>query len=62
LSIGISDVKTIIEEDKLYVDKTGYIHKLLKYDYYFLSRPGSFGKSLLISTLYYLFKGERELF
>jgi hypothetical protein len=30
--------------------------------YYFLSRPRRFGKSLLISTLEYLFKGERKLF
>jgi len=46
------------------VDKTEYIYKLVKGDsgYYFLSRPRRFGKSLLISTLEYLFKGERKLF
>jgi len=62
LPIGISDFKKIIEENKLYIDKTEYIYKLLENDYYFLSRPRRFGKSLLISTLYYLFKGEKELF
>ncbi len=62
LPLGISDFKKIIEEEKVYVDKTEYIYKLLESDYYFLSRPRRFGKSLLISTLYYLFKGERELF
>ncbi|NJO66021.1 MAG: AAA family ATPase [Richelia sp. RM2_1_2] len=30
--------------------------------YYFLSRPRRFGKSLLISTLSYLFEGKKELF
>jgi hypothetical protein len=30
--------------------------------YYFLSRPRRFGKSLLLSTIEYLFKGERELY
>ncbi len=62
LPLGISDFKSVIEEDKIYVDKTEYIYKLLESRYYFLSRPRRFGKSLLISTLYYLFKGERELF
>ena len=54
--------KKIIEEKKIYIDKTEYIYRLLENDYYFLSRPRRFGKSLLISTLYYLFKGEKELF
>ena len=31
-------------------------------DYYFLSRPRRFGKSLLISTLEYYFRGRKELF
>jgi len=62
LPIGISDFKKLIEENKVYVDKTEYIYKLIENDYYFLSRPRRFGKSLLISTFYYLFKGEKELF
>ncbi len=64
LPIGISDFKKLREENFIYVDKTEYIYKLITEGggYYFLSRPRRFGKSLLISTLEYLFKGEKELF
>jgi hypothetical protein len=64
LPIGISDFKKLREENFIYVDKTEYVYKLVKEGggYYFLSRPRRFGKSLLISTLEYLFKGERELY
>lgn len=64
LPIGISDFKDIINGNYLYVDKTKYIYEMIRQEkgMYFLSRPRRFGKSLLISTLYYLFKGERELF
>ena len=47
----------------MYIDKTREIFELIESGkYYFLSRPRRFGKSLLISTLKYLFQGERELF
>jgi len=64
LPIGISDFKKLREENYIYVDKTEYIYKLVKEGrgYYFLSRPRRFGKFLLISTLEYLFKGEKKLF
>jgi hypothetical protein len=64
LPIGISDYKKLREGGYIYVDKTEYIYKLIKEGggYYFLSRPRRFGKSLLLSTLEYLFKGEKELF
>jgi len=63
LGIGISDFKELIKGNYIYVDKTEYIYKLIDSGkYYFLSRPRRFGKSLLISTIEYLFKGERELF
>ena len=63
LSVGISDFKELIQGNYIYVDKTEYIYKLINSGkYYFLSRPRRFGKSLLISTLEYLFKGEEELF
>lgn len=49
--------------DYIYVDKTEYIHNLIKSgEYYFLSRPRRFGKSLLVSTLEQLFLGNRKLF
>ena len=45
------------------MDKTALIHKLLdEGKIYFLSRPRRFGKSLLVSTLEYYFKGGKELF
>jgi hypothetical protein len=63
LPIGISDFRELIVGGYIYVDKTEYIYKLLRNGkYYFLSRPRRFGKSLLISTLEYLFKGEKELY
>jgi hypothetical protein len=63
LGIGISDFKELIKGNYIYVDKTEYIYKLINSGkYYFLSRPRRFGKSLLLSTLEYLFKGEKELF
>ena len=63
LPIGISDFKKLIEGNYIYVDKTEYIYKLIKQGgYYFLSRPRRFGKSLLLSTIRYLFEGKRQLF
>ena len=64
LPLGVNDYKDIIEGNFIYVDKTKYIYELVRREkgIYFLSRPRRFGKSLLLSTLYYLFKGEKELF
>ncbi len=61
--VGHQDFKKIITNDFVYVDKTRYVHQLLeKGGYYFLSRPRRFGKSLFVSVLHYLFKGEKALF
>lgn len=64
LPIGIPTFRKIIEGDFLYVDKTEMIYELVNNPggIYFLSRPRRFGKSLLISTLSELFRGNRELF
>jgi hypothetical protein len=64
LPIGISDFKKLREGGYIYVDKTEYIYRMIKEGagYYFLSRPRRFGKSLLLSTIRYLFEGQRELF
>jgi len=63
LSIGISDFKELIEGNYIYVDKTEYIYKLINQGkYYFLSRPRRFGKSLLLSTIRYLFENQKDLF
>ncbi|KZX16997.1 putative AAA-ATPase [Methanobrevibacter cuticularis] len=63
LPIGISTFSKIIEDDYIYVDKTEHIYKMLNNgELYFFSRPRRFGKSLLLSTLEELFKGNKELF
>ena len=48
----------------LYVDKTDYFYKLIKEQngIFFLSRPRRFGKSLSVSILKNIFKGNKELF
>ena len=63
LPIGIQTFKKIREENLLYVDKTKEIKDLIDMgDYYFISRPRRFGKSLLVSTLKEIFCGNKELF
>ncbi|MDR3291857.1 MAG: ATP-binding protein [Methanobrevibacter sp.] len=64
LSLGLADFEYIITKNKIYVDKTDLIEKIMIIErkYYFLSRPRRFGKSLLISTLKNLFEGKKELF
>lgn len=62
--IGEQDFKSLRERGCVYIDKTGFIEKIVRSGakYYFLARPRRFGKSLFLSTLNYFFKGERELF
>lgn len=61
--VGLQDFSEVISRGNVYVDKTAYIYELIQtHKYYFLSRPRRFGKSLLISTLDYLFQGRKELF
>ncbi len=63
LPLGIQNLKEIIEEKCLYVDKTQAIHELLTNGkYYFLSRPRRFGKSLFLDTLHELFEANEPLF
>lgn len=64
LPIGIQTFSDLIEQNYLYIDKTKDIYNLISKGgkYYFISRPRRFGKSLLISTLYEIFSGNRELF
>jgi hypothetical protein len=54
----------IRRENSLYIDKTVYIQKLLKRQerLFFLQRPRRFGKTLLVSTMLSLFKGDSDLF
>ncbi|MCX8083669.1 MAG: AAA family ATPase, partial [Calditerrivibrio sp.] len=63
LPIGQSSFEQIIKNNNLYVDKTKYIYDLItSTQFNFLSRPRRFGKSLLVSTLEQVFKGNKELF
>lgn len=63
LPIGIQDFESIIKDNYLYVDKTGYIYELVHNGKpYFLSRPRRFGKSLFLSTLRAYFEGKKDLF
>lgn len=54
----------IITGGDLYVDKTDFFHQLVSINkgIFFLSRPRRFGKSLSVSTLKNIFKGNKELF
>lgn len=56
--------RSIIEGGYLYVDKTTYLYELVRgtIGIYFLARPRRFGKSLTISTLEEIFRGNKELF
>lgn len=63
LPIGIQDFRKLRKGDYLYVDKTEFIFNLISAgEYYFLSRPRRFGKSLLVSTLREIFLGNKDLF
>ncbi len=61
--IGIQDFQKLRSGGYLYVDKTKQLLDLtVSGNYLFLARPRRFGKSLLMSTLAYLFRGRRDLF
>ena len=61
--VGIQNFEKIRKDGYIYVDKTALLYQLVKTgQYYFLSRPRRFGKSLMISTLEAYFTGKRELF
>jgi len=62
LPIGIQTFEKLIEEGYAYVDKTKFVANLSQGEYYFLSRPRRFGKSLFLSTLKSAFEGKRKLF
>ncbi len=63
LPIGSPAFRNIRERGCYYVDKTPHIHRLTDGgEYYFLSRPRRFGKTLLVDTMQELFEGSEELF
>ena len=63
LPIGLQSIKKIRAKDCIYVDKTQFALDLIKNGtHYFLSRPRRFGKSVFVSTLEEIFKGNKALF
>ncbi len=63
LPLGKSSFESIRQKNDLYVDKTRHIFQMAdEGEYYFMSRPRRFGKSLTVSTLKCLFEGKKELF
>ncbi len=63
LPIGIQSFQEMRTGGYAYVDKTPFIHRLIRSGkYYFLSRPRRFGKSLLIDTCDAAFSQKRDLF
>jgi hypothetical protein len=65
LPIGVQSFSKIrnVQENYIYIDKTDIALKLLDGSgYYFLSRPRRFGKSLFLSTLAEIFKGNKKYF
>ncbi|MEL6607246.1 MAG: AAA family ATPase, partial [Bacteroidota bacterium] len=65
LPLDIQSIETILKDGRyVYVDKTAFAHQLITggVSNFFLSRPRRFGKSLFVSTLEEIFKGNKELF
>ncbi|MCK5855570.1 MAG: ATP-binding protein [Sulfurovaceae bacterium] len=65
LPIGIQTFQKIRDKEKnyIYIDKTEMALNLIdNANYYFLSRPRRFGKSLFLDMLKELFEGKKELF
>ena len=61
--IGLQNIQEIITDGYIYVDKTQFALNLIQTGkHYFLSRPRRFGKSLFVSTLEEIFKGNKALF
>ena len=65
LPIGIQTFSKIreVSDNFVYIDKTEIALRLIENgQYYFLSRPRRFGKSLFLDTLRNIFEGNKELF
>jgi hypothetical protein len=63
LPIGVSTLAKIRQDNCFYVDKTPLACQLIENgDYYFLSRPRRFGKSLLVDLFKELFSANKALF
>ena len=59
------DFPTLVGKGYVYVDKTAFLRRMISGvdgRFFFMSRPRRFGKSLMISTLEQIFKGNKKLF
>jgi len=60
---GVQTFSKLRNEYDVYVDKTMRVYDIAsRYNMVFLSRPRRFGKSLLCSTIEFLFRGQKEFF
>ena len=62
-----ADFRELREKGYIYVDKTEQLYRLangidIGGKLFFISRPRRFGKSLMLSTLECIFRGQRDLF
>ena len=55
LPIGIENFKELIDRQYYFVDKSDLISDLMKEKIVIYTRPRRFGKTLMLSMLYYLF-------
>ena len=63
LPISVQSFEKLRKNGCVYVDKTEFIYTLVHdVSQFFLSRPRSFGKSLLLTTLRAYWEGKKELF
>lgn len=63
IATDTSSLREIIGNDRIYVNKTEFIFRMIDSGkYFFLSRPRRFGKSLTIDTIENIFIGNKELF
>jgi hypothetical protein len=63
LPIGVQTFEKLRTRNCVYVDKTEQVYQMItEGNTYFLSRPRRFGKSLLVSTLEAVFRGQKDLF
>ena len=61
LPVASADFASIRRKKHVYVDKTAYVQSLLAEEqpFMFLARPRRFGKSLLVSTLEWVYDRNR---
>ncbi|WP_026503672.1 ATP-binding protein [Butyrivibrio sp. NC3005] len=64
ISTSIYSFKDLIENNCIYIDKTKYLYDIVTAakGQFFCARPRRFGKSLTISTIEAIFRGQKELF